>query len=672
MANSTVKILLVEDDEEDAFLVQEMLSDVHPDRYRISWASTYEEGISQLFQNSGDQAFDVGLVDYSLGASNGLDLIMEAAGKGIRTPLIMVTGRAGYEVDLEAMQAGAVDFLSKNELRPSILERTIRYAIERRRGEDELERRVTELETLVNLAGSMRSATTPDQMYPIVLEQIIDLMKVDGAAIATRDPATNEVIFRLGMGSWAGIAGESLPVGAGMIEQVLSTGRPILNNKIQEDPTLAEALIFRSTACGACIPLSTHQQTIGAFWVGRSKAIHESDVKLLSAIGDMAANAIHRATLFEQTQLRLQRLSGLHTIDLAINSSLDLQLILTVYLDQVTSQLGIHAADVLQFDDDLRALNRIAERGFLPGEPDGQFKEGWERLVRHAFFEQKPVIIPDLRKPAQMGASPKGLAGEYFGERISDCFGAYFAVPLIAKGKIKGVLELFHHTPFHPGSEWLDFLQTLAFQGAIAIDNAELFFRLQRSNEELSLSYNETIRGWSGALDLRDRETHGHSERVTELAVRLARRMGVSDVEIGHIRRGALLHDIGKMAIPDAILQKPGSLDEGEWEIMRRHPAYSYQLLSSIPYLKPALDIPYGHHERWDGSGYPRGLKGEAIPLAARIFAVVDVWDAMRSDRPYRPAISVEKTVEFLSSQAGILFDPAVVSEFLEMLEESD
>src|SRR4030095_309227 len=148
--------------------------------------------------------------------------------------------------------------------------------------------------------------------------------------------------------------------------------------------------------------------------------------------------------------------------------------------------------------------------------------------------------------------------------------------------------------------------------------------------------YDSTIEGWSRALDLRDRETEGHTIRVTEMTLKIARIAGMADAELVHLKRGALLHDIGKMGIPDAILLKPDKLETEEWVIMRRHPVYAYELLLPIEYLQPSLDIPYCHHEKWDGSGYPRGLKGEQIPLAARLFAVIDVWDALRSDRPYR------------------------------------
>jgi len=205
--------------------------------------------------------------------------------------------------------------------------------------------------------------------------------------------------------------------------------------------------------------------------------------------------------------------------------------------------------------------------------------------------------------------------------------------------------------------------------GSLAAAFDEMVEALRARDAELAAAYDSTLEGWSKALDLRDRETAGHTLRVTALAVELARAMGMPEDQLVHLRRGALLHDIGKMAIPDEILHKPGPLTADEMAVMRRHPQYAYELLWPIRYLRPALDIPYCHHERWDGSGYPRGLKGEEIPLAARIFAVVDVWDALSSPRPYRPAWPPERVRAYLQEQAGRQFDPEVVAAFLRLLD---
>jgi HD-GYP domain-containing protein (c-di-GMP phosphodiesterase class II) len=206
-------------------------------------------------------------------------------------------------------------------------------------------------------------------------------------------------------------------------------------------------------------------------------------------------------------------------------------------------------------------------------------------------------------------------------------------------------------------------------QAALAIDSVRLLDDLQRSTIDLQYAYDATIEGWSMAMDLRDKETEGHTQRVTELTIRLARKMGVSESEITHIRRGALLHDMGKLGIPDSILFKADKLSPSEWKMMKKHPQLAYDMLKKIDYLAPALDIPFCHDEKWDGSGYPRGLKGEQIPLAARIFAVVDVWNSLMTDQPYRKAWKPDRVLPYIRENAGRLFDPAVVEIFLDLLE---
>jgi HD-GYP domain-containing protein (c-di-GMP phosphodiesterase class II) len=189
--------------------------------------------------------------------------------------------------------------------------------------------------------------------------------------------------------------------------------------------------------------------------------------------------------------------------------------------------------------------------------------------------------------------------------------------------------------------------------------------QIERSHAELTESYDATLRGWSNALDLRDNETEGHTQRVTDYAMRLAAALDIPEGERIHIYRGALLHDIGKIGIPDRILLKPGPLSPQEWEVMRLHPVHAYNFLSKIPYLQPALDIPHHHHEKWDGSGYPDKLAGAHIPFAARMFALVDVWDALTSDRPYRKAWTAEQARDFIRQQSGIHFDPQIAEVWL-------
>ncbi|MFA4916418.1 MAG: HD domain-containing phosphohydrolase [Syntrophales bacterium] len=349
---------------------------------------------------------------------------------------------------------------------------------------------------------------------------------------------------------------------------------------------------------------------------------------------------------------------------MAITSSFDIHVIFSVFLKQAIDCLGADAADVLLLDSQTyNRLTFVAGYGFRTSALRYTNVPLGAGYAGRAAQERKTICIPDLQEGSRdlLKQSPQ-LSNENFV--------TYYGAPLIAKGHVVGVLEIFNRKPLEPDQEWLDFLESLATQAAIAIDNAKLFDDLQKSNLDLLQAYDNTLEGWSNALDLRDKETEGHSQRVTEMTLRLARQMGIRDSELVHVRRGALLHDIGKMGVPDGILLKPGALTDEEWEIMRKHPVFAYELLSPISYLRPALEIPYSHHEKWDGTGYPRGLKGEHIPLPARIFSIVDVWDALRSERPYRPAWPEEKAREHIKEQAGKHFDPKVVEAFLELLNE--
>ena len=357
---------------------------------------------------------------------------------------------------------------------------------------------------------------------------------------------------------------------------------------------------------------------------------------------------------------RLQRLTALHAIDMIISSSLDIRVTLSEFIDLVIAQLRVDAADVLLLNPHTQTLEFAANRGFRSDEIKRSRLRMGEGIAGLAALEHRSINIPDLSDPAS------GFPRVPLFER--EGFITYAAVPLMAKGHITGVLEVFHRSPLVLDTEWLNFLEALAAQAAIAIDNAALFNDLQRSAIELTVAYDATLEGWARALDLRNRATERHTERVAEMTMRLARAMSISEQEQVHIRRGALLHDIGKIAIPDSILLKPGPLTDEEWALMYKHPQDAFDMLQPIAYLRPALDIPYAHHEKWDGSGYPRSLKGEQIPIAARIFAVADVWDAMTDElRPYRKALSKEEIREHIRSLAGSHLDPKVVEAFLKI-----
>jgi PAS domain S-box-containing protein/putative nucleotidyltransferase with HDIG domain len=365
----------------------------------------------------------------------------------------------------------------------------------------------------------------------------------------------------------------------------------------------------------------------------------------------------------EQYNLRqMERLSALLTIDNAISASLDLNLTLNIVLEHILTQLNVDASSVLLINNFTQTMKLIVGRGFRH-EPTKSFRLGLgEGFPGKAIKERRIMFtndIKDFHNPSNF--SP---------EMMREGFVSAFWIPLISKGIVKAVLEVFSRKPIEASREWMDYLSMLASQTAIAIDNAELFNNLQRTNDELMLAYDSTMEGWVQSLELRNKEQKGHSLRVAQMTIQLASRLGIRTTELEHIRRGALLHDVGKLGVPESILLKPGPLTDEEWVEIRKHPESAAGLIKQIGFLRRAMDIPLYHHEKWDGTGYPSQLKGAEIPMAARIFAVIDVWEALTSPQPYRPAWSFSQAKHYIEDQSGKHFDPQVVSEFLRALED--
>jgi PAS domain S-box-containing protein len=419
-------------------------------------------------------------------------------------------------------------------------------------------------------------------------------------------------------------------------------------------------------------------------WISSKGQIAESDLngkpmRILGTFSDITErkNAeILRNQLLEDSQRRLKRIDSLREIDEEISSTSEL----TSTLDKIVNNLLIHlqadAVDVLLYEQKDNSFYYADSIGFS------------SERIRNA--------------RVKFGGSFAGIAAETKGlvhftdlqnEDVDEAFRSllkeeniksYYGVALIAKEKIVGVLELYLRKETETDNEWLDFFQTIAGQAALAIENAQLLDGLESTNRQLSqvnadlisantnltAAYDATIESLAKALNLRDYETEDHSRRVTSMMIDLAELMDFTPEEKVHIHRGTLLHDIGKMGVPDSILRKPGLLTPEERKTMEQHPIYAYNLLKSIDYLQPALSIPHLHHEKWDGTGYPHGLKGEVIPLAARLFALVDVFDALTSDRPYRKAWSVEQAVEYIKEQSGKHFDPSLVDVFLNYINK--
>lgn len=373
--------------------------------------------------------------------------------------------------------------------------------------------------------------------------------------------------------------------------------------------------------------------------------------------------ALYKYNTEKKLHRQLLRMDTIRQIDQAIISDHDLGKTLHSILELIAERMEVDAAAILLFNPRSQLFEYVAGVGTsqpvtsLSNLSSGDLFDG--EVVR----SQKPVHVSNIQT-YNMGSSTIWLKAEGLV--------AYHAWPLISKTKVKGVLEIYHRSPLEFDEDNLEFMDALAAQTAIAVDNASLVEELLVANSELSQAYTATIEGWSSALELRDLETEGHSQRVTQMTELLARAMGVEDQEsLEHIRRGALLHDVGKMGIPDSILLKDGPLPPSDWETMRKHTEYAVQLLAPVKFLQPSLSIPAFHHERWDGGGYPHGLAGSEIPLSARIFSVVDVWDALLSDRPYRKGWPEEKVLEYIREQSGKQFDPEVVEAFFKIYQEA-
>jgi putative nucleotidyltransferase with HDIG domain len=372
---------------------------------------------------------------------------------------------------------------------------------------------------------------------------------------------------------------------------------------------------------------------------------------------------------YHRLEQGLRQMKILHNIDQAITTHSDYSSMASAILSELVSPGEVDAA--VLFIPNLPGSGRVRGTGplgllrmaGLAGLPESTVDSSvmnWQMALANQVFQScKPCYITDLQQENDAGAETL--------QRVAG-FHTFAALPLIAHHQVKGVLEFFLRKIDSSDGDWKTFLQSLALQTAIGMDHVEMLESLKRSNRELALAYDETIKGWAQALELREKEDRGHAERVSELSVRLASAMGMSGDTLDNMRRGAFLHDIGKMAVPDSILYKTGPLNGEEWVTMRQHPTVGYRMLSGIEYLKPALDVVYCHHEKWDGSGYPRGLKGDEIPLSARIFAVIDVWDALTNDRPYRLAWPDAEVRAYMREQAGKHFEPNVVDTFLKII----
>ncbi|HWR11480.1 MAG TPA: HD domain-containing phosphohydrolase [Rectinemataceae bacterium] len=407
--------------------------------------------------------------------------------------------------------------------------------------------------------------------------------------------------------------------------------------------------------------LAMGEEKIGQLHIHYAKNSPLDQEKLFDSLARQLEVALQRMLAQQKISAQIRNISFLKLISRTINGDMDFEMVVGPLLRQTQKFLDSDAVALYLNDKETDLLSCRAQSGFRTSLVDNAKVSYGQPFVGIAAEEQRIVSIPHFDD--FMGND------KYEALIRAEAFTSQYCAPIIIAGKTIGVLEVFQRKPFAPSSEWMILFDAIATQTGLALDYNSIYADLQHAYLDLELSYEATIEGWSAAMDYRDQETEGHSKRVTSLAISLATRVGIPEEEIASISRGALLHDVGKIGIPDSILKKPGPLDDDEWKLMKTHPIIAYSMLSRIPYLKQSLIIPLYHHERWDGSGYPEGLKGDTIPLAARLFSVIDVFDALTSDRPYRKAWSKNKTLEYLREQAGIQFDPDIVTAFISMLE---
>jgi len=359
--------------------------------------------------------------------------------------------------------------------------------------------------------------------------------------------------------------------------------------------------------------------------------------------------------------IQLDRMQALGNIDRAIISTMDISFITDVVFDQISSQLQMECSLLYLQTNNSQQLSCQYSRGLAALRGNGSLVENPRPIMANRVAASGEMIV--IEDPIHTHPfSDEDLTFPY--QEIN----FYAGAPLFNLGETIGVLEVCSTKPFSPDPEWKLYFQMIAGQAAIAIVHVNQFHDIRRLNAELLNSYENTLEGWAKVLEFKDRETKGHSDRVTQMTVNLGKALSLTAEELVHLKRGAVLHDIGKLCIPEKILFKDGPLDDAEWEIMKQHPIYAQEFVADIQFLQPATNILLFHHERWDGSGYPLGLKGKQIPLGARIFMVIDVWDALSYDRPYRKAWPEEKVREYLQVNAGVLFDPEIVERFLKMI----
>ena len=615
---NTLSLLLIEDNPDDAELIlREFRNASYEPIYRRV------ERQSDLIEALASMQWDVIISDYSLPNFSGPEAFKLIKNQGVDVPFILISGTINEEAAVGALKAGAHDFIMKNNLARLVpaVEREIREAEERRR---------------LHAAENALRESEQRHRQMFAANQAIQLLI---------NPVSGRII-------------DANPAAAAFYGYSLTKLQTLKLEALTAPPVNDLTGTLEHFIDGASSYATfTHQLQSG---VQRDVEIYASPMELHGQ--PLLFMIVHDITERRQAEIAIRRhairAEALTQVAAQLNGRLDLSAVAKAVCSIISTFFDTPIAGLALYDEELSIFEIIHVIG-LPPEISAHVPQSVPRVVQ---TDTPLLVIDDLQQVN-------------FWPDLNTLFKTInirtmVSVDIRRDGRLIGALGFVSlDSPRLLAEDEMALLRGLADQAAIAIDNTILVKDLQRARNESEQSYDETLEGWVRGIDLRDKETEGHTQRVTELTVRLARSMGFSGAALEHVRRGALLHDIGKMGIPDAILHKPERLSDDEWAIMRRHPTYAYEWLRPIGFLAPALDIPYCHHERWNGTGYPQGLGGEQIPLVARLFAIVDVWDAMRSECSYHAACSAEDTRAYIINEAGTHFDPQVVEAFLHLLD---
>jgi HD-GYP domain-containing protein (c-di-GMP phosphodiesterase class II) len=539
-------------------------------------------------------------------------------------------------------------------------------AIENSRLFQSEQRRAQETAAIAEVSQDISASLQLDIVLEKIAQHAKNLLQAETSAVYLADPARGILrpIAAIGPDSDE-IKQDQLVFDRGILGYIATHKHGEIVNFTDQDP---RTHIIQGTEKVANehllgVPVISKDQLTGliAVWrIGQDHTFKPKDLDFLENLAGQVAVAIENARLFEYAQHRLEELEVLQSIASALRQAQTLHDALPIIFDQLIKLLHVDSASLELIDPVNQEI--VTELACGQWAPVTGFRTPLDvgvsgRVIRtcQPYITTNAITDGYLVRPDLIGDLT-----------VVAC------VPVVAQRQAIGALWVGRLNLTQFTQEEVNSLMALGEMVGNTIQRMKLHEQTERQAEEITSAYDLTLEGWAKALELRDKETEGHSRRVTELTIQLSREFNIPESELVHIRRGALLHDIGKMGVPDGVLIKAGPLNDEEWVEMKKHPRYAYDLISPITYLQPALDIPCCHHEHWDGSGYPSGLSGCQIPLAARIFSIVDVYDALTSDRPYRRAWSRQAAIQYLRDQSGIQFDPAVVAAFLQLLENSD